>query len=192
MRHRLSACISPASLCLLSLLGWGAALPAVSSAFAEETQPRQYTVECRIVDSSSGKPLSVAAPKVVVFEHKTATITDHVQRPFVVAASPTAEGGQEPAIAVLTEGWTIELTCHASGPGHVTLDLTIEESQVVGVDVREVDDEISIQSPRVKFTKLRKFVTKRPGESFTVALDGKSKATSKRRAEFVITELKEK
>lgn len=155
---------------------------------AKRDEPRQFAIECRIVDRSSDEAKALACPKVTVFAHKRATISELIQRPFVVAVSDT-DGGKQPVIEVLSDGWTIDLACHASGPKHVTVDLTIEEMRIVDVEVRRVDGDTNIQVPQVDHSKLRRFVTRKPGESFIVALDGKPPAESNRYAEFVVNEL---
>lgn len=184
MRRHLLAALSVA---LLSL----ANSPAISAEPAEnvKTPPRKYVIECRIVDASSGSDQTISRPKIALVEHRKASFRVQVERPFVIAVSPAKDGAHEPIIELVREGRTFEFAYHASGSNHVTLDLAIEETQIVDVEVKKVDDEISIQVPKIEITRLRRFVTGRPGETLIVPLDGKSAADSKRRAEFVVAQL---
>jgi hypothetical protein len=170
-----------------------AVLLAASGARAEPQSPvnydRRFAVECRLVDASSGKQQVQACPNVTVFEHQRVSIVDLVQRPFVVAVSPPDGNAQQPHIAMLPEGVTFELACHANNAGSVTLDVTIEQSKIVAVEVVQIDDQTNIQQPRVKIAKTRHFAVAKSGEPLTIALDERKPGKSKRWAEFVVREV---
>ena len=153
---------------------------------------RQFAIECRLIDASSGKRQVQACPKVTVFEHQRASIVDMVQRPFVIAASPAGGNAQQPHIVVLPEGLAIDLACHANGSGSVTLDVTIEQPKIVDVDEVQVDAQTTVQQPRVEIAKSRHFAVCKSGEPLTIALDGRKPGKSKRWAEFVVREIQGK
>ncbi len=173
-----------------------AALLAVSEAPAAEPQTpvnydRQFAIECRLIDASSGKQQVQTCPKVTLFEHQKASITDLVLRPFVIAASPVGDKASQPHIEALPEGLTIDLACHANGSGPVTLDVTIEQPKIVAVDEVKVDSNTSVQQPRVEIAKSRHFAVCKDGEPLTIALDGRKLGKSKRWAEFVVREVRD-
>ncbi len=173
-----------------------AVLLATSGARAAEPQSpvnydRQFAIQCRLIDASSGKQQVQACPKVTVFEHQRASIVDLVQRPFVIAASPAGGKAQQPHIVVLPEGLAIDLACHANGASSVTLDVTIEQPKIVDVDEVQVDAQTTVQQPRVEIAKCRHFAICKSGEPLTIALDGRKFGTSKRWAEFVIREVRD-
>lgn len=153
---------------------------------AANAEPRKYIVEFRIVKSTEAGEQTLGRPKIGVVENRKASFSVLSDRPFVVAVSPTDSGAFEPVVETLSEGRKIDLACYSTGTSHVTLDVTIEETQIVDVGVKEIDDEISIQEPRVEITKVRRFVTGRLGETLVIPLDGKSSADSKKRAEVVV------
>ena len=103
---------------------------------------------------------------------KQAASAVHSQRPFVVAVKEVDDKARQPNIAVITEGWTLELTCHASGKEHVTLDLAIEESHITAVDVVQLADGYSIQKPKLSIHKQRTFEIAKLGEPIVVSLAG--------------------
>lgn len=149
---------------------------------------RQFTIECRLVDESGAKRSVSICPRVTVFEHQRATISDQVKRPFVVAVAPRGDA-HEPIIEVLPEGWTIEVACHACGGNKATLDVTLERSQITKVDVEAFDAKTNVQRPQVALTKSRHFQTVRSGEPLTIPLDGKPLADSQLRADLVVIDL---
>lgn len=149
---------------------------------------RQFVVECRIIDTTCGKHQATVCPKVTIFEDKRATITDLVQRPFVIAVSDKG-GVYEPVIEVLPEGWTIEVCCHSNGNAKATLDVTLEHASIVKVDVEKLDGTTNIQRPQVALAKTRQFAAVRSGKPFTIPLDGKPLTESKRWADFVVIDL---
>jgi hypothetical protein len=150
---------------------------------------RQFAVECRIVDATSGKQQVQTCPKVTVFEHQRASMVDQVQRPFVIAASPAGDKACKPHIVVLPEGLAIDLACHANGPVSVTLDVTIEQPKIVDVDEVQVDAQTTVQQPQVVIAKSRHFAICKGGEPLTITLDGRKLGKSKRWAEFVVREI---
>lgn len=171
-----------------------AVLLAASLARAAEPQSpvnydRQFAIECRLIDASSGKQEVQACPKLTVFEHQRVSIVDMVQRPFVIAVSPAGDNAQQPQIVVLPEGLAIDLACHANGASSVTLDVTIEQPKIVDVDEVQVDAQTTVQQPRVEIAKSRHFAICKSGEPLTLALDGRKLGKSKRWAEFVIREI---
>jgi hypothetical protein len=149
---------------------------------------RQFAIECRIVDATKGKQQIQACPKVTLFEHQPATISNLVHRPFVVAVKPAGNDAVEPIIAVLDEGWTIDLCCHANNHGKYTLDLTIAELRIEDVQVEEINDTITVQQPRMESTKRRHFVAAQDGQRFTIPLDDRPAGKSRRWAELVVAE----
>ncbi|MEX2175577.1 MAG: hypothetical protein WD872_14535 [Pirellulaceae bacterium] len=171
----------------LALLVVGTACQADEPAALVE--PRQFDVEFRIIDASSGKQQVQLCPKVTVFEHQRVSIVDQVQRPFVIAASPAGGNAQQPHIVVLPEGLAIDLACHANGTGSVTLDVTIEQPKIVDVDEVKVDAQTTVQQPRVEIAKSRHFAICKSGQPLTIALDGRKADKSKRWAEFVVREI---
>ena len=158
---------------------------------ASSADTRQFAIECRLIDASSGKQIVQVCPKVTLFEHQKASISDLVLRPFVIAASPAGDNARQPHIEVLPEGVTIDLACHANGPDSVTLDVTIETPKIVAVDEIKVDERTSVQQPRVEIAKSRHFALCKDGEPLTIALDGRKSGKSKRWAEFVVRELRQ-
>jgi hypothetical protein len=150
---------------------------------------RQFHVECRITDATSGKRQVRQCPKVTLFEHQKAAISDLVLRPFVIAVSPAGDGAPKPQIEVLPEGLTIDLCCHGSEAGSVTLDVTLEESKITKVRVAKLDDKTSVQQPQVEIVKRRQFLQAESGSPFTISLDGQPAGKSKRWADFVVIEL---
>lgn len=168
-------------------------LPALAASAADplakaETSAREFAIECRIVDASSGKKQFQACPKVTLFEHQPATISNLTSRPFVVAVKPTGNDAVEPIIEVLDEGWTIDVRCHANNHGKYTLDLTIAESQIADVVEAAINDATTVQQPRLEVTKRRHFVDAKDGERFTISLDGRPALKSRRWAELVVRE----
>lgn len=149
---------------------------------------RQFCIECRVIDASGTKQAVTICPRVTVFEHNRATITDQVKRPFVVAVTPRGDAF-EPIIEVLPEGWTIDVACHASGGDRATLDITLERSQITKVDVEALDAKASVQRPQLALLKTRHFQTVRSGEPLTIPLDGKPLADSKLKADLVVIDL---
>lgn len=149
---------------------------------------RQFTIECRVIDESGAKRSVSLCPRVTVFEHQRATITDQVKRPFVVAVAPRGDAF-EPIIEVLPEGWTIEVACHACAGNKATLDVTLERSQITKVDVEALDAKTNVQRPQVALTKSRHFQTVRSGEPLTIPLDGKPLADSQLKVDLVVIDL---
>jgi hypothetical protein len=166
-----------------------ASLASTAEPESKVNEARQFAIECRLVDATSGKQQAQLCPKVTVFEHQRAAFSNLVQRPFVVAVSPTADKAQKPHIEVLPEGVTIDLACHSNGQASVTLDVTIEQSKIGDVEVIKVDDQTSIQQPRMAIAKSRHFIAAKGGAPFAIPLDNQPLEKSKRWADFVIIEL---
>jgi hypothetical protein len=161
---------------------------------ADETEnaslgTRQFAIECRLIDASSGKQQVQVCPNVTVFEHQRASLSELVLRPFVVAVSTGGDKTQQPHVTALPEGVTIDVACHANGPGSVTLDVTIEQPKIVAVEVVQIDERTNVQQPQVKIAKTRHFAVAKSGEPLTIALDERKPGKSKRWAEFVVREL---
>jgi len=152
-------------------------------------EKREFAIEIRLVDCTKGKEEAHSCPKVTLFEGQRATISDLVQRPFVVAASPASDNARQPCIEVVSEGLTIDMVCHANGGGSVTLDATVEQSKIEKVDVVKIDEATSVQQPHVEIAKSRHFVTTKTGERFTIPLDGRKAGESQRRAVIMIREI---
>lgn len=163
-------------------------------ALAESTDgtsaKREFAMEIRLLERVAGKEQVQSLPKVTLFEGQRATISDLVQRPFVVAVSPQSDASLRPCIEVVSEGLTLDLVCHANGPDSVTLDATAEQSKIVKVDAVQIDEDTSIQQPHVKIAKSRHFVTTNTGKVFTIPLDGRKAGSSQRRAVITIREVR--
>ncbi len=153
-----------------------------------EATGREFAIECRIVDATSGKQQIQTCPKVTLFEHQPATISNLTRRPFVVAVKPAASGAMEPIIEILDEGWTIDVRCHANNHAKYTLDLTIAESLIEDVQEAAINDTTTVQQPWLKVTKRRHFAAAKDGERFTVPLDDRPVGKSRRWAEVVVRE----
>jgi hypothetical protein len=149
---------------------------------------REFAIECRIVDATGRQEQIETCPKVTVFEHQAASIKNLTSRPFVVAVRDKGKEAAEPIIEVLDEGWTFDLCCHGNGRGKCTLDVTICELAIAGVEVAAVNAQTSVQQPRQDVTKRRHFVAAADGERLTIALDGKPAGKSRRYAELIVRE----
>jgi hypothetical protein len=177
-------------LCIVLLTcGWWAISPARSAEPAAPEIHRPYEVKfCFLELRDDGKHV-VGTPTVTVRNHRRASFYVGPERPFVVAVSPAGEGGLEPIVETVREGRRIDFACHTTVNGQVTLDLNIEETKVVEVIVKELDDKTSIQQPQVKINKVRRFVTGPVGDTLIVPLDDQPAARSKYWAEIVIEKL---
>jgi hypothetical protein len=173
-----------AMLSLASFPFVAAAEPADDAAGKE----RAYVVESRLIDKRSGKEQSRRGPRMTVFEGQKANVNDLVQRPFVVAVSPP-DGSLKPVIEVLNDGWRVDYVCHASGPDHVLLDLTIERAEISEVKELKLAEGITVQQPQVAIAKARRFESVRPGEPVMIPLDGKPDEKSELGVELVVTRM---
>ncbi len=70
------------------------------------------------------------APKVTLWNGQTATITDHVERPFVTAVEPQEGGWLKPVIEVLQEGLAVTLRAATTGDGTIELTFDLQTSRI--------------------------------------------------------------
>ena len=171
------------------LFGGCVSLLASSATTAEpaaNVKNQPYEVKFRFLELGEDGERVVGSPTIAVREHRRASFRVQEDRPFVVAVSPAEGDALEPTVEIVSTGRQIELACHSSVKGQVTLDVTIEETIIGDVRVKELDKQTSIQEPQIEIHKVRKFVTGPIGETLIVALDGKSPEKSKKWAEIVV------
>lgn len=167
-----------------TLVGVSALLVVVSSAQAREPGlPGQgqakdrYTVHCRWIKENDA---IVAFPALSLADGERGTLSETSQSPFVTAVTPvtgpnTKEAAQLPHIVVLDEGMKIDVMVMGRQPGGVSVDVTVEESQITAVDVKLVSPQTSVQAPSVDTRKKRVFDFAKFGEPLAVFL-GKNPA----------------
>jgi hypothetical protein len=82
------------------------------------------------------------------------------QSPFVTGVTPvtdrkTEANAQQPSITVIDEGLKIDLVIAARQRHGATVDVTVEETKITGVDVKSCSPNTTLQSPRVETRKRR-------------------------------------
>jgi beta-lactamase regulating signal transducer with metallopeptidase domain len=124
------------------------------------------------------------APKVTLFNGQFARIEDTVQRPFVVGVKPTANGGQEPQIRIVTEGMTIRLRPELQEGDQVKLQFGLQLSAIESVDIASFPvgagkEPISLQVPEVATTRIQSAVDLKLDETIAIQVPATVKRAKK-------------
>lgn len=149
-----------------------------------------YRIECRIVErGEDGEDEVLSQPTVATLAHQPAHVQIAQQTPIVAGVESVAVGGAKPNIVVLTTGLSLVMRVAPDGRGRATFDVTIERSDVESVAVTKRDDGSARQSARVASHATRVVDSVELDKKFVVGVDHQDVAKSKRRAEFVVTEV---
>jgi hypothetical protein len=94
------------------------------------------------------------------------------QRPFVTAVkqrrSKELVKYNEPVIQIIDEGMFIDFKLSNASAGLLTLDTSIELTEITGVDEKTVEEDLTLQVPNVETSKIRKVETVKLSETISI------------------------
>lgn len=179
-----------ANLSLAASIDWAAKIndleqrgsrPMVATRIRED-QLRRFV---RGVSADSGGEL-LMAPKVTVFNGRTATIASLVQRPFVTGIEPREDGSLQPVTELYDDGYKVTLQPATTGDGAIDLTFDLQTSTIGEVALANLPfrhpqapyPNVTVQVPSVFTASARSTVRLPATESVLIAAPQVFHATS--------------
>jgi len=155
-----------------------------------ESQSKQrYTVSCSWIKRHAGVDENDSRT-LTLFDGEKGSIDDTYQSPFVIGVRlpNPKEQVPQPYIVVLHEGLKIDLLITGFQPNGVTMDVTVEQSQITKVDTKQInaDKKTTVQIPSVDIQKKRIFDFVKFGEALVVPTGEKLADDKISRIEIVV------
>jgi len=138
----------------------------------------QYCVQCRILDA---KDNVLMCPKVIVTDGHRAVVSIMSQAPFVTAVTSTG-GVAKPHIQVISEGTTIELTVIGQPKDTATVDVTVEQSKIGEVAVKNGRQSVQVDAQKKRLVECVSL-----GKTLTIPIGNQRSSGAMSRVELVVS-----